>query len=146
MQNVTMPIVLCPYCQKEADFFAAEFMPAFVKAQSGSHYWVCVPCEAFVKAHRKNAEFNFTGVEPMGTLADRKLRALRSRVHDRFDILWGRLGWGRDHAYRWLATRMGISIDDCHVGMFDEEACRKALKLLKGLHLLLNAKGKRDAK
>ena len=35
----------------------------------------------------------------------------------------------RAEAYRWLAGRLGIEKDECHVGLFDAETCRRVVEL-----------------
>jgi hypothetical protein len=35
----------------------------------------------------------------------------------------------RRGAYRWLAEQMGITGDDCHIGMFDVAQCRRVVEI-----------------
>ena len=80
---------------------------------------------------------NDTG-SPLGTLAKAALRKLRMETHAAFDPVWQLLeignGWSRSKArstaYTWLAGQMHIAADQCHIGMFDEIACRHALQVL----------------
>ena len=37
----------------------------------------------------------------------------------------------RTAAYVWLSEKLGIPTELCHVGMFDEETCRRALDILE---------------
>jgi hypothetical protein len=39
----------------------------------------------------------------------------------------------RARVYEFLAERLGLSIDDCHVAMFDLETCRQAWRALEGV-------------
>jgi hypothetical protein len=49
------------------------------------------------------------------------------------DPVWKKLKWKRDQMYRWLAQRMGIPFKQCHIGLFNEADCDKAMELLKEL-------------
>lgn len=43
----------------------------------------------------------------------------RSKCHKLFDKLWqNKSGMTRDQAYRWLAKKMGISLEQCHFATF----------------------------
>lgn len=73
-----------------------------------------------------------TGEEPLGRLATADLRKLKQKVHGLLDPIWMGLGYGeRSKTYKWLADGLGIPLEDCHVGMFDEEACKKAIEFLE---------------
>lgn len=81
-------------------------------------YWMC-DCGAFVSAHRK------TGY-PMGAPANAETRGMRARAHDAFDPLWSgkHAKMSRAVAYRWLAAKLQIAVQDCHIGhmVLDEAA------------------------
>ena len=72
----------------------------------------------------------------MGTPANNALRALRKQVHEFFDRRWlygatGNRNSRRSEEYAWLAEKMGIPVvEDCHIAMFDDEMCRRALAAL----------------
>lgn len=38
-------------------------------------------------------------------------------------------GHARALAYRWLAGQLGIDAKDCHVGIFDDDTCRRAIAI-----------------
>jgi len=120
-----MTEVICPYCGQPAQLTdSAEVYGG----RSYGNIWLCRPCGARVGTHKRD------GKTPLGTLADAPLRALRMRVHGDFDPLWkqdpeprgARLRW-----YRRLAEAMGIELKDCHMAMFDEELCRRALEAIE---------------
>ena len=81
--------------------------------------------------HKANEEYGHDGTKPLGTMANGDLRELRVRVHGFFDGLWRSGVVSRTEAYEWLSEELGIVPDLCHVGMFDEETCRRALVVLK---------------
>lgn len=94
---------------------------------------MCHACQAYVGTHQPNAKFGHAGDEPLGTLAKKSLRQKRQQVHRVMDPIWRELRWNRQKLYDWLAARMGISAEECHVGMFDMDACERALALLEQL-------------
>lgn len=113
---------ICTYCEKEAVLRSS-------KCIYGSDYgpiWYCLHCGAFVGCHRGTEK-------PLGLPAKGALRKLRKQTHVAFDLLWkpyrGVAFMSRSKAYSWLAEELGIGKDQCHIGMFMEERCRKALDL-----------------
>lgn len=85
-------------------------------------------CEGTHSAHKDG--------RPMGTPADKATRALRMQVHARLDPLWrsqpgrARQCDVRKAAYRRLAADLGMAQDACHIGAFDADLCRLALKIM----------------
>lgn len=65
---------------------------------------------------------------PTSTPGDRETRALRSRAHMTFDPLWKYGTTTRDERYKQLAEFMGLHPDNCHIGMFDANQCRRVLE------------------
>lgn len=101
-------------------------------------YWLCKPCAAYVGCHKKGAFIPGVGVSdgtvPLGRLANVHLRYWKRRVHDVLDPLWQSGRMHRGELYKALARHLGIKTKDCHVGMFDESTCRRAIKYLSELH------------
>ena len=128
-------IVLCDYCNAEAELVTgATIYPENPKTHD-KHYWHCAPCDAWSACHE-----NSPSLKPVGRLANADLRAAKKAAHDAFDLLW-MAGYQRhlrthgDHAnrsdcikigYSWLAEKMGITSGVCHIGSFDIEQCEKA--------------------
>jgi len=94
-------------------------------------FWVCVPCEAYVGTHKRNAQYGLDGTEPLGPLANRKLRRKRLNLHNMMDPVWKKLKWSRKRLYKWLADRLGISTETCHIAMLTDEQCDRAATLLE---------------
>jgi hypothetical protein len=67
----------------------------------------------------------------MGVPANYEVRRLRRKVHDLFDRRWKSGSMKRQEAYRWLAEKMGMPYERCHVGSFGKEDCERALKILQ---------------
>lgn len=60
-----------------------------------------------------------------------ELAQLRMEAHLVLDVHWEFGGCTRSEAYIWLAGRLGISGTDCHIGMFDEEQCRRSIAVCR---------------
>lgn len=131
---------LCPYCKAvSVEATGKEIYPHRGDLWS-KKFFQCVPCKAYVGCHTKTGE-------PLGTLAKATLRKWRSLVHALFDPIWeeaiaeelakpgakayrGLMMKHRTLAYHNLALKMGIPFDACHIAMFDEAQCRKAVDLI----------------
>lgn len=114
--------VFCPYCGNHALLVDSSR----IYKQSYGMMWLCEPCDAYTGVHKSSPRF-----APLGTLAKYELRELRKQVHAIFDPLWKKGKMTRNEAYAWLANRLGITKDVCHVAMFDEARCKQALLILK---------------
>jgi hypothetical protein len=71
-------------------------------------------------------------VEPVTT--DARARQARIAAHNAFDPLWKGYGpvrpiHSRGSAYRWLATRLGLTKEQCHMKVMDYETCQKVIAL-----------------
>lgn len=126
----------CPYCGG-----ASSFMPTSKMVYSGRDYgpiYLCEQDRAYVGVHRATNK-------PLGRLAGPELRPLKIIAHNLFDPLWrdlraaypdGAVGGrvrslARKRAYAWLAAKMNIPPEECHVAAFDEERCRSAIIILE---------------
>ena len=113
----------CPYCG-----FDAVHYPSSGIVYAGRDFgpvWVCSrypTCDAYVGCHKDG-----DGKRPLGRLADKALRQAKMRAHAAFDPLWKELGLRRRKAYAKLADALGIPVDDCHIGMFDEAMCARVV-------------------
>ena len=109
--------ITCQYCGCYARLEATQW----------GHRYICDDCQAWVGCHKDG--------RPKGTLANAELRQARIDAHRAFDPLWQacmRLrGWGkrrsRTTAYRWLAERLGLTVEECHIGMFDLAQCQRVV-------------------
>lgn len=114
--------VWCPYCGQAAELVDSSA----VYRRSYGMIWMCQPCGAYVGVHSNSPTH-----APLGTLANKELRLLRNQVHSKFDPLWRTGKMKRTQAYAWLAKKLNISQERCHVAMMDESRCRLALEILK---------------
>ena len=131
---------ICQYCGQQAVVVDGEQLYGSAKYR-GRNFWVCKPCGAWTGCHGagsyssktiNNVEYrNYRmGQEPLGTLANAELRAIRQMCHQLFDDIWRERHVTRYYAYRALAYRLGIPIDDCHIAMFDTKQCEKMLQVI----------------
>jgi hypothetical protein len=119
----------CPYCGNPA------ILTDSAEVYSGHSYrmiWLCRPCDAYVGTHR-----NSKNHEPLGRLANAELRAWKVKAHAAFDPLW-RTKMRRENCtkqearqagYRWLAKQLSITVEECHIGCFDVEMCRRVVEI-----------------
>lgn len=113
----------CGYCGGQTYLVHHRVIYGRIK---GRWPWVylCTPCEAHVGCHP--GTFN-----ALGTPANNDLRKLRQYVHS---LIANRSAQGasRREAYRLLALQLSIEVNECHVALFDETACRRAILALGG--------------
>lgn len=67
-----------------------------------------------------------------------ELAQLRAEAHNALDVHWqfaGENRRARDLAralvYQWLARQLRIPVDECHIGMFGKEECRRTIELCR---------------
>lgn len=108
----------CPYCGAEAVRQSHRVVYGRTIAGAGD-VLVCLnypTCDSYVGCHRDG--------RPKGPLANAELRAARKAAHDAFDTLWRRRldgeGMSRGEAYRWLAERLNLPAEECHMGEMTE--------------------------
>jgi len=123
-------IVRCDYCNKPAQFVTGTYIYPHRPDLAGKTFWCCDPCKAWVGCHAGTNE-------PLGRLANAKLRKAKSAAHAVFDPLWKRKAardgltfqQARTRAYEWLALEMSLPPEECHIGMFDEQQCRRVIEI-----------------
>lgn len=72
----------------------------------------------------------YDGTQPLGRLAGARLRKAKSQAHAAFDPLWRDGEMDRNQAYAWLAGELGIEPEDCHIGEFDVDTCKRVVALV----------------
>jgi len=117
----------CPYCKRYAVLQTGDFV--YPKRPDLAHlrFWICEPCDARVGCHSGS-------YRPFGTLANAELRRERQAAHGCFDRLWHPESktkcFTRKQAYAWLAEQLELTREECHIGLFDVETCRRVVNLL----------------
>jgi hypothetical protein len=113
----------CIECSKEARLVGGKEIYPSRPDLYERRFYLCV-CGAYCGTHKGTDK-------PLGFPCGPQTRAVRSRAHEVFDPLWkGRNApMTRNEAYRWLAGAMGLSRDDCHIGMMDAKTAQRAAYL-----------------
>jgi len=66
---------------------------------------------------------------PVGIPANQATRAKRREAHNSFDSLRIELVWSRQYSYKWLAEKMGLSAEQCHIGRFNIAQCEQVINV-----------------
>ena len=109
----------CPYCNHKSELVTGEEVYPNRPDLHLLQFYMCKPCNAYVGCHPGMKK-------PLGRLANEELRRQKMLTHVVFDPLWKSKVMSRTQAYKWLADKLGIKVEDCHIGMFDEDMCRQA--------------------
>lgn len=118
----------CPYCGDVAKLFQSS--AHLYNGKDWGPVWECQCCHAYVGCHPGTNK-------ALGRLANKDLRVWKMRAHAAFDPLWKykraqkRSGWkkARGTGYKWLAKQLGIEFDECHIGYFDIEKCKRVVEI-----------------
>ena len=112
----------CPYCGAVSQLRSAEGI--YIDNSKNAMLYVCrnyPSCDAYVRVHPGTTI-------PMGTLANRKVRALRAEAHKYFNQIYLRGIMSREDAYEWLSHMLGLPIKDTHIGQMGEYYCQKVIE------------------
>lgn len=133
--------VACPYCARPAELVGGNAIYPNRPDLFAKWFWKCSPCGAWVGCHPPVRHPRRPGIGdgtvPMGRLANAELRKAKQAAHAAFDPLWKSRQMTRAAAYAWLAEQLGISVSNCHIGMFDVDGCKAviaAVQARKGSH------------
>jgi hypothetical protein len=143
MRKAVAPI--CPHCNQRSVLVGGEAIYPNRPDRFAQFFWLCVPCDAYTGCHKKTKR-------PLGIPANAELRAARITLHNRMiDPLWRTaveaigytpedpkarkiiMNTARARVYEFLGFKMGLDKDECHVGEFDLETCRRAWRALQGV-------------
>lgn len=111
--------VVCPYCNEPALLVDSTA----VYRRSYGYIYLCKKCGAFVTCHPGTTR-------PLGTMANASLRRYRRCAHGAFDALWGTGVIKRTKAYEVMSEYLGIPKEECHIGMFREDMCRRVFQFV----------------
>jgi len=112
----------CPYCNHEIVFTSNKEL--YGKEYGNGKCYLCRNCKASVGCHDNG--------KPLGVLATKEMKVLKTACHDLFDIVWKKKLLGRGEAYRRMSILLGIEQNQCHFGYFDIPM------LMKAIHIMLN--------
>jgi len=116
--------VQCGYCSKLAKLTTGEEIYPHRKDLYSKFFWKCEPCGAYVGTHSES-QYHL----PLGRLANKNLRELKSQAHKVFDPIWKSGNKTRSEAYSWLASQLNINIKFCHIGLASESQCKRIIKI-----------------
>lgn len=116
--------VICNYCGEKAKFVTGRFIYPTRPDLFSRNFYVCENGHerAYVGCHDGTSE-------AFGILADSALRRRKSAAHRAFDPLWRSKRMSRKAAYAWLASHMGLSAKECHIGLFDLDMCNESIRI-----------------
>ena len=114
----------CPYCQGPVALVTGEVIYPHQPDLHDKRFWRCAPCDAYVGCHPGTDK-------PLGRLANAELRKAKQAAHRVFDPLWKSKKMKRSAAYGLLAQRLGISKNQCHIGYFDIDTCKRVVQVLQ---------------
>jgi hypothetical protein len=112
--------VLCDYCAQPARLVMGDAIYPGRPDLHAKSFWQCQPCAAYVGCHPGTQN-------PLGRLANAELRKAKMAAHTALDPIWRSGSMKRKDAYGWLAQQLGIKRNDCHIGMFDVDQCKRVV-------------------
>ena len=116
--------IRCPYCNCFAVRTTGKNIYPHRPDLFAKTFYQCVPCDAYVGCHPETDK-------PLGRLANAELRKAKMNAHAAFDPVWRSGKMNRSSAYKWLAEKMGIAPQNCHIGMFDVDECRAVIEIAR---------------
>ena len=138
--------LICPYCGAPAILVPGRviYPGRGDRDYTRRQYWACAnfpACDSYVGVHAGTTT-------PLGRMANKELRTAKAAAHAVFDPLWlakmERHGSSKQDArnagYRWLADELGITVDKCHIGMFDLALCRRTIELCRNVRVVRRVK------
>ncbi len=117
----------CPYCGASVVFRSAEGI--YRENSADTMLYVCSnypECDAYVRVQKGTKK-------PVGTMADHKLRALRTEAHRHFDKLYKSGIMSKEEAYFWLANLISAPLSEAHIGYLGEYYCSMVIEESKKL-------------
>lgn len=117
----------CPYCGGTLVLRSADGI--YHENKSGTMLYVCThypQCDTYVRTHPGTTI-------PVGTPANRELRALRNEAHRYFDQLHHSGLMAKQEAYLWLAGLLQAPLSQAHIGYLGEYYCMQVIEESKKL-------------
>ena len=124
-----MSAPVCDYCGCYSKLVTGVSIYPNRSDLSDLNFYQCAPCAAYVGCHKGTTK-------PLGRLANAELRQCKSNAHKVFDPIWRSGLMSRKEAYQFLAQEMGITSEQCHIGMFNIQQCKQVYAILKSGKLI----------
>ena len=119
-------MVNCPYCSEPAQLVTGQVIYPHRSDLWSKKFWHCAKDEAYVGCHGSSQN-------PLGRLANAELRGAKMRAHAAFDPIWREGSMTRTEAYVWLSKELGIPGNECHIGMFDADRCKRVVEACRDM-------------
>lgn len=140
----------CHYCGDSC--YLHETSEHLYNGKDYGPVWECACCHAYVGCHPGTHK-------PLGRVANKELRNWKMKAHREFDALWRKkatmqisesgteskrkmaksYGHARGKGYQWLAEQMGLTSEECHIGYFTIEQCKKVVEICEPYTMRLRA-------
>jgi hypothetical protein len=117
----------CPYCCSPIILRSADGI--YRENSSNTMLYACTrypACDAYVRVIPGSKN-------PVGTMANGPLRALRKEAHQYFDLIHQTGIMTRDDAYAWLAAIIQAPATQAHIGLLGDYYCRQVIEESKRL-------------
>lgn len=126
-------------CHQRLDFTVDGFEGHFTFASTpGGSREMLNACAAAKRAVRRTREKGLEASLSLEEIHPRwraepgsRLAALRAEAHRALDVHWEFGGATRSEVYAWLAKRFDMPEHLCHIGMFGEKECERAIALCR---------------
>ena len=121
-RGVNRSVMYCPYCGSRTELRSADGI--YHENRSGTMLYVCKNyprCDAYVRVIPGTTQ-------PIGTMANAKLRALRTEAHRYFNQLYIRGIMSKQEAYQWLSELIGLPMAKTHIGDMGEYYCELVIQ------------------
>lgn len=120
-------MVICQYCNNPSRLVDGSFLYPHRSDLSHLNFYYCDDGHepAYVGCHPHSTK-------TLGILANSELRDAKKRAHLAFDPIWRNKRYTRGQAYKWLAETMGLTREECHIGMFSIRQCTQVVLLSVG--------------
>lgn len=117
-----VPELICPVCgAKPVLVTGADIYPRRLDLKDKA-FWRCPKRHSYVGCHPRTTK-------PLGTLATEEIRRARRVAHKLFDNLWKLRKCTRRGAYAWLAGKLNIPVDKCHIALFAVDKCKLVIRI-----------------
>lgn len=116
----------CIECGSVSEMVGGEVIYPHRPDLFAKNFYLC-GCGAYCGAHHGTTK-------ALGFPCGPRTRRARSAAHKAFDPLWRgkRAQFRRNEAYAWLADKMGLEREECHIGMMDAEQTMQVVRICYG--------------
>ncbi len=118
---MTLHPKICNLCSGDVEYISNKKI--YGKKYGSGYCYHCTKCGAYVGTHKSRPK------EAFGILANKEMRQMKMKCHDKFDSLW-KTPTERRRLYERLADCMNIKVKDCHFGFFDMAQLQKAYAII----------------